>query len=56
MKKRSPPGKFVFISWEVIIVLSGEFRSLWLEKDGDAQNLAKNDYYYYFFNTFYNDE
>lgn len=29
-----PPGKFVFMSWDDVIMMSGAFISIWLEQDG----------------------
>ncbi len=31
-----PPGKFILVSWEVVIMMSGAFKSLWLEQDGNV--------------------
>lgn len=37
----SPPEKFVFMSWEVIITMSGTFTSHWSKQDGDVPVLQK---------------
>lgn len=37
----SLPGKFVFMSLEVVITTSGAFKLLWKEQDGDLPPLQK---------------
>ncbi len=37
----SPPGKFIFKSWQVVISTSGAFKSIWLEQEADAPFLPK---------------
>lgn len=32
----SPPGKFAFMSWEVVMTTSGVFKYLWSEQNGNA--------------------
>ncbi len=41
MVRSSPPGKFVFKSWQVVISTSGAFKSIWLEQEVDAPFLPK---------------
>lgn len=35
----SSPGKFVFKSWEVVFMMSGDFKSLLSEQDGSVSSL-----------------
>ncbi len=37
MVQSNPHGKYVFMSWEAVIMRSGVFKSLWSEQDGDVQ-------------------
>lgn len=42
MVRSSPPVKFVFMSWEVVITMSGAFKLLWSEQDAVVPFLQKN--------------